>query len=68
MLLRLSESPPDDRRALRYTKVRVVPTTRGYATIRATAATQAFDEALTKKAVIAIVQGFIIDDPSRGLP
>lgn len=35
---------------------------------RAVAATQAFDEALTKEEVITIVRGFIKDDPARGLP
>jgi len=35
---------------------------------RTAAATQAFDEALTKEEVIAIVRGFIKDDPARGLP
>ena len=40
----------------------------GDAAARATAATQAFDEALTKEEVIAIVRGFIKDDPARGLP
>jgi hypothetical protein len=40
----------------------------GGAAAQAIAATQAFDEALTKAEVITIVQGFIIDDPARGLP
>lgn len=35
---------------------------------RVAAATQAFDEALTKEEVITIVRGFIKDDPARGLP
>ncbi|HEX2081534.1 MAG TPA: ferritin-like domain-containing protein [Longimicrobium sp.] len=35
---------------------------------RTAAATQAFDEALTKEEVIAIVRDFIKDDPARGLP
>jgi hypothetical protein len=40
----------------------------GDASARATAATMAFDEALTKEEVIAIVRGFIRDDAARGLP
>ena len=40
----------------------------GDATARAAAATMAFDEALTKDEVIAIVRGFIKDDAARGLP
>jgi len=40
----------------------------GDASARAVAATQAFDEALTKAEVITIVQGFIRNDPARGLP
>jgi hypothetical protein len=35
---------------------------------RTAAATQAFDEPLTKAEVIQIVKNFIKDDPSRGLP
>ncbi len=35
---------------------------------RALAASMAFDEALTKEEVIAIVRPFIRDDPGRGLP
>lgn len=35
---------------------------------RAAAATMAFDEALTKEEVTAIVRGFIRDDAARGLP
>jgi len=35
---------------------------------RALVATMAFDEALTKEEVIAIVRNFIKDDPARGLP
>nr|MBA3403720.1 ferritin-like domain-containing protein [Gemmatimonadaceae bacterium] len=40
----------------------------GGAAAQALAATQAFDEALTKAEVITIVQGFIKNDPARGLP
>lgn len=40
----------------------------GDASARAAAATMAFDEALTKEEVIAIVRGFIKDDAARGLP
>lgn len=40
----------------------------GGAAAQAVAATQAFDEALTKAEVITIVQGFIKNDPARGLP
>jgi len=40
----------------------------GDAAARTAAATMAFDEALTKEEVISIVQGFIRDDPARGLP
>jgi len=40
----------------------------GGAAAQAIAATQAFDEALTKAEVITIVRGFIKDDPARGLP
>ena len=40
----------------------------GDANARAAAATMAFDEALTKEEVIAIVSGFIKDDAARGLP
>ncbi|HET6229984.1 MAG TPA: ferritin-like domain-containing protein [Longimicrobiaceae bacterium] len=38
------------------------------ATERTAAATQAFDEPLTKDEVINIVKNFIKDDPARGLP
>ena len=40
----------------------------GDAEARRLAATQAFDEALTKAEVITIIQGFIKNDPARGLP
>lgn len=40
----------------------------GNATARSNAAQMAFDEALTKDEVIAIVRGFIKDDAARGLP
>lgn len=40
----------------------------GGASERSLAATQAFDEALTKEEVITIVRNFIKDDPARGLP
>jgi len=40
----------------------------GGAAAQQIAATQAFDEALTKAEVITIVQGFIKNDPTRGLP
>lgn len=40
----------------------------GDSTARTNAATQAFDEPLTKDEVIAIVRNFIKDDAARGLP
>jgi rubrerythrin len=40
----------------------------GDAAARTAAATQAFDEALTKEEVTTIVRNFIKDDPARGLP
>ncbi|MEW5927058.1 MAG: ferritin-like domain-containing protein [Gemmatimonadota bacterium] len=40
----------------------------GDAAARTAAAAMAFDEALTKEEVIAIVRPFIKDDPARGLP
>lgn len=40
----------------------------GNASARREAAMMAFDEPLSKEQVIAIVRGFIKDDPSRGLP
>lgn len=40
----------------------------GNASERSMAASMAFDEALTKEEVLAIVRGFIKDDASRGLP
>ena len=40
----------------------------GDASARSAAAVMAFDEALTKDEVIAIVRGFIRDSPARGLP
>ena len=40
----------------------------GDATARRNAAMMAFDEPLSKGQVVAIVRGFIKDDPSRGLP
>lgn len=40
----------------------------GDAGARVSAATKAFDEALTKAEVVAIVQGFIRNDATRGLP
>ena len=40
----------------------------GDAAARTAAATQAFDEALTKEEVTNIVRNFIKDDPARGLP
>ncbi|HVF41296.1 MAG TPA: ferritin-like domain-containing protein [Gemmatimonadaceae bacterium] len=40
----------------------------GDAGARSAAAAMAFDEALTKQEVITIVQGFIKNDPARGLP
>lgn len=40
----------------------------GNAADRQAAATMAFDEALTKEEVIAIVRNFIKDDPAHGLP
>lgn len=39
----------------------------GSASTRSDVAMMAFDEALTKDEVIAIVKGFIKDDPARGL-
>jgi len=40
----------------------------GGAAAQMIAATQAFDEALTKAEVITIIQGFVKNDPARGLP
>jgi hypothetical protein len=40
----------------------------GTGNTQANSATMAFDEQLTKAEVTAIVQGFIKDDPTRGLP